>query len=69
MESLLAPLMTPFNITILAAIAVLVVAALILIAVGRREDRTRSERSIHAGHDGGDGGWSCGDGDGGCDGD
>lgn len=69
METLLAPLMTPFNIAVLAAIVVLVAAALVLIAIGRREGRYRSERSIHVGYDGGDGGWGFGDSDGGCDGD
>jgi hypothetical protein len=67
METLLAPLMTPVNIAVLATILVLVAAAVVLIAVGRREGRYRSERSIHVGYDGGEGGW--GHGDGGYDGD
>lgn len=69
MEPLLAPLLTSFNLTIVSAIVVLVAAALVLIAIGHREGRYRSERSFHAGRDGGDGGWSFGDSDGGCDGD
>ena len=70
MEPLLAPLMTPFNIAIVSVIVVLVAAALVLIAIGRREGRYRSEGSFHAGRDsGGDGGWNFGDSDGGCDGD
>ncbi|WP_249689494.1 hypothetical protein [Stappia sp. WLB 29] len=51
METLLDPLASPYNLAVLAAIAVLVAAALVMIAHGKREGNYGSERFSRATHD------------------
>ena len=48
METLLDPLASPYNLAVLAAIAVLVAAALVMIAHGKREGNYGSERFSRA---------------------